>query len=54
MPFGSKIKKVLISDQGNLFTTFGYGLVVGAIVKYYSLTARFAFRKETPHQRRFQ
>lgn len=48
MPFGSKIKKVLISDQGNLFTTFGYGLVVGAIVKYYSLTARFAFRKETP------
>lgn len=48
MSLRSKMKKVLISDQGNKLTTFSYGLVVGAIVKYYSLTARYALRKEAP------
>lgn len=45
MTFRSKLKKALISDQGSRVTTFGYGLLVGSIVRYYTFTARFAFRK---------
>lgn len=48
MSFRSRVKRALISDQGNRPTTFVYGLTVGAIVKYYSLTARYAFRKADP------
>lgn len=48
MSFRSRVKRALISDQGNRPTTFVYGLTVGAIVKYYSFTARYAFRKADP------